>query len=102
MENFEYGYPHSNAFPQFRLKLKRCKPHKVESHPTICDVIYDVKLFPTVYRRIYCRNFLTLSNQMSRYKIKYIRMSVDNGSHEASSLFYQWVYVDNIIRLFAY
>ena len=37
-------------------------------------VINDVKLFPTVYRRIYCRKFLTLSNQMSRYKSKRIRM----------------------------
>ena len=73
-ENFEYGYPHSDAFLQFRLKLERCKPYKNESHPTICDVINDVKLFPTVYRRIYCRKFLTLSNQMSRYKSKCIRI----------------------------
>ena len=36
-ENFEYGYPHSNALLQFRLKF----------------VINDVKLFPAVYRRIY-------------------------------------------------
>ena len=56
-ENFEYGYPHSNAFLQFRLKLERCKPHKVARHPTKCDVIDDVKLFLTVYRRIYCRKF---------------------------------------------
>ena len=27
-ENFEYGYPHSNALLQSRLKLERCKPHK--------------------------------------------------------------------------
>ena len=26
-ENFEYGYPHSNALLQFELKLERCKPH---------------------------------------------------------------------------
>ena len=26
-ENFEYGYPHSNAFQQFRLKSERCLPH---------------------------------------------------------------------------
>ena len=43
-ENFEYGYPHSNAFLQFRLKLERCKPYKTERHPTMCDVINDVKL----------------------------------------------------------
>ena len=73
-ENFEYGYPHSNAFLQFWLKLERCKPYKIERHPTICDVINDVKLFPTVYHRINCRKFLTLSNQMSRYKSKCIRI----------------------------
>ena len=65
-ENFEYGYPHSNALLQFELNLERCKPHKATGHPTNCDVINDVKLFPTVYRRIYCRKFLTLSNQTSR------------------------------------
>ena len=53
-ENFEYGYLHSNAPSQFELKLERCKPHKAARHPTKCDVINDVKLFPTVYRRIYC------------------------------------------------
>ena len=62
-ENFEYGYPHSNAILQFRLKLERCEPHKAARHPTKGDVIEDVKLFPTVYRRIYCRKFLTVSNQ---------------------------------------
>ena len=67
-EYFEYGYPHSNAFLQFRLKFERCKPHRVACHPTKCDVINDVKLFPTLYRRIYCRKFLTLFNQTSCYK----------------------------------
>ena len=53
-ENFEYGYPHSNALLQFHLELERCKPHKAACHPTICDVINDVKQFPTVhvYRRL--------------------------------------------------
>ena len=55
---------------QFPLKSERCKPY----NPTKCDVINDVKLFPTVYRRIYCRKFLTLSNQTSRYTIKCIRI----------------------------
>ena len=73
-ENFEYGYPHSNPLLQSGLKSERCKPHKDARHPTKCDVINDVKLFPTVYRRIYCRKFLTLSNQTSRYKLKCIRM----------------------------
>ena len=71
---FEYGYPHSNALLQFRLKLQRYKPHKAACHPTKCDIINDHKLFPTVYHRMYCRKFLTLSNQMSPYKIKCIRM----------------------------
>ena len=69
-ENFEYGYLHSNAFLQLRLKLERCMQHNAARHLTKCDVIDDVKLFPTVYRRIYCREFLTLSNQTSPYKSK--------------------------------
>ena len=39
-------------------------------HQTKRDVINDVKLFPTVYRRIF-----TLSNKASRYKSKCIRMA---------------------------
>ena len=45
----------------------RIKPHVIQWYVTL-------KLFPTVYRRIYCRKFLTLSNQTSRYKLKCIRM----------------------------
>ena len=48
-----------------------------------CDVIDDVKLFPTVYRRIYstvyhrinCSKYLMASNQKSRYKSKCIRIA---------------------------
>ena len=72
-ENFEYGYPHSNALLQFCLQLECYKPHKAACQPTKCDVINDVKLFATVYRRIYCRKYLTLSNVMSHYKSKCIR-----------------------------
>ena len=74
-ENFEYGYPHSNALLQSHLKYKRCKPHNAARRPK-SDVINDVKLFSTVYRRIYmyCRKYLTLSNQTSRYKSKCIRI----------------------------
>ena len=75
-ENFEYSYPHSSALLQFRPELERWKPHKAARHPTRCDIINDVKLFPTLYRRIYCRKFLTLSNQTSRYEIKCIRNCV--------------------------
>ena len=49
-------------------------PQNAAPHPTKCDVINDMKLFPTVYRRIYCRKFLTLFNQKSRYKNKCIRI----------------------------
>ena len=47
-------------------------PQKAARHPPKCDEIDDVKLFLTVYLRIYCRKFLTLSNKTSRYKIKCI------------------------------
>ena len=48
-ENFEYSYPHSNAFLQSHLKLECCKLHKTVCHQRKCDVINDVKLFLTVY-----------------------------------------------------
>ena len=75
-ENFEYGYPHVNAFLQFRPHLDCYKQQKAARHPTICDVIIinDVKLFPTVYRRIHRRKFLILFNKTSRYKSNCIRM----------------------------
>ena len=73
----KYGNPHSHAILQFCLKLERFKPHNATCHPTKCDVINDIKLFPTVYCRIYCRaNFFMLSKQMSRYKSKYIRIGI--------------------------
>ena len=71
-ENFEYGYPHSNALLQFSLELEHCKPQKAARHPTKCDVMNDVK-------------FLTLSNQTTRYKIKCIRML--NICHMIGNLF---------------
>ena len=74
-ENFENGYPHSNALLQFEPLLERCKPHKVACHPMKCDIINDIKLFSTVYHRIYCRKFLMLYNQMSRHKLKCIRIN---------------------------
>ena len=55
-ENFKYGYPHSNALLQFRLKLERYKPHNAR-HLMKCDVTNDIKLFPTVYGRINCHKF---------------------------------------------
>ena len=47
MKNFEYGYPHSNALLQFYLNFERYMPHKAACHLTKCDVINNVKLFPT-------------------------------------------------------
>ena len=58
MKISKYGYPHSNELPQSPLKLECCKPHKAARHPTKYDVINDIKLFPTVYRRIYCCKLL--------------------------------------------
>ena len=75
-ENFEYGYPNSNALLQFPSKLKRCKPHKAAHHPPKCDIINDIKLFPMVYHMIHCRKFLTLFNQTLRYKSKCIRKNI--------------------------
>ena len=79
MKNFEYGYPHTNALLQSHLKLELRKPHKAAYHLTKCDIVNDVKLFPTVYCRIYSRKFLTLSNQTSRYKSKCIRISYQSA-----------------------
>ena len=73
-ENFEFGYSHSNALLQFRFELECCKSHNAANYPTKCDVINDVKLLSTVYRRIYCHKFFTLSNQKSHYKSKFIRI----------------------------
>ena len=52
------------------------KLHKGVRHQMKLDVINDVKLFPTVYCRIYCRKFLTLSNQTSRYKASALEYSI--------------------------
>ena len=84
-------------FCSFDVKLERCKvskgakirnrynqvphlthdtskPHKAAHYQPKCGVINDIKLFPTLYHRIYWHNILKLSNQMSHYKIKCIRM----------------------------
>ena len=75
-EYFEYGYPHSNAHLQSCLKFECYKRHKAARHATKFDIIND-KLFPAVYCRIYCRKFLTLSNQSLCYKSKCIRIWLD-------------------------
>ena len=40
-----------------------------------CDLINDIKLFPTVYLGIYCSKFLTLSNQKLCYKANALELS---------------------------
>ena len=80
-EYFEYGYPHSNAlFQIYSSKAQHFASNwsfvsnvKQLRQPITSDVTYDVGA-PTVYRRIYWRKFLTLSNQTSRYIRKCIRM----------------------------
>ena len=47
-ENFEYGYPYSNALLMFPLKLEGYKLHKAARQLTICDIIYDVNFRYTV------------------------------------------------------
>ena len=88
-ENFEYGYPNFNVLLQFHLQFEHCKPHKAAHHPTKCDVINDVKLFPTVYCRIHCHQFLTLFNQTSHYKSMCIRIQ-NNGQSEYDQEIPQW------------
>ena len=60
-------------FCSFVSNLRVASP-KNARHPMKCDIISDVKLFSTVYCRIYCRKFLTLYYQASRYKVKCIGM----------------------------
>ena len=49
--------------------------YKAARYPTKPGVINDVKLFPTLYRSIYCLKFWRyLINQTSRYKSKCIRI----------------------------
>ena len=54
--------------------MEHCKQHKDEFHLLKCGVINDIKLFGTVYCRIYCCKCLTLSNQTLHFKIKCIRI----------------------------
>ena len=74
-ENFEFGYPHSYTLLQFCPKLARCKPYNASRHPMKCDVISEVKLFLTEYRRLYCHKSLTLFYQKQHYKTKCIRIA---------------------------
>ena len=76
----EYGYPHSNALLQFCLKFEHCKPQKSARHLTIWDVINDYFrqyiAGYTIFQQ-YIAGHFTLSNQTSRYKIKWIRIKTE-------------------------
>ena len=82
-EHFEYGYPHSNALFNICLsKAQHFAPNwsfvsnvKQVRQPIKSDINYDVGA-PTVYRRIYWRKFLMLSNRTSRYIRKCIRSKI--------------------------
>ena len=43
-ENFEYGYPHSNAILPFHLKLECCKQHKATRPGPLADS-HEIKGF---------------------------------------------------------
>ena len=80
-ENFEYGYPHSNAlFIIYSSKAQHFAPNwsfVSNAKQLRQPITYDISA-PTVYCRIYWRKFLTLSNQMSHYICKCIRMSFNH------------------------
>ena len=69
-----YQPPHQIKILNMVISLECCKPHKVTCYPKKCDINNNVKLFLTVYHRIYCGKFLMLFNQMSHYKMKCIRV----------------------------
>ena len=68
--NEKYGYPHSKCTSAVSSQIEPCKSNKAARHPMKCDVINDIKLFPSVYHRIYGRKLLTLSSQKLNFKIK--------------------------------
>ena len=80
-ENFEYGYPHSYVLFNFYTWKTL---YFVQNVSFVSDVNHYVDQslatllltfgFLIVYRRIYCRKFLTLSNQTSCYIHKCIRI----------------------------
>ena len=87
-ENFNYDYPHSNALLTFSLKITLWKctlflptTSDCQLHIFTCDVLNQWKAtlcndvgFATVYGKIFCHIFMTLSNQMSSWLCKCIRM----------------------------
>ena len=80
--NENFGYPHYNVLFNFNtsktlyfvqnVSLVSALNHYVDQSLATLLLTWD---FRRVYRRIYCRKFLTLSNQTSRYIHKCIRIS---------------------------
>ena len=79
-ENFEYGYPHSNVL--FNIYTSKTL-YFVQNVSFVSDVNHYVDqslatlLLTSGFQRYiagYCRKFLTLSNQTSRYIYKCIRI----------------------------
>ena len=65
LKNLNMVIPILMHFCSLSSKLEHCKPHKAARHQMICNIINDIKLFPTVY---HCK-FLMLSNQTSHCNI---------------------------------
>ena len=74
MKNFNMAIPILMYLLQLCLRLEHFKPHKATRHSTKYDIINDVKQFPTVYRRIYCRNFLKLSNEALQKQVQFANL----------------------------
>ena len=98
-ENFEYGYPHSNALLQFRLKFEHCKPHKDACHQTKCDVINNVNFFQQHIAGYTVTNFwhpirrrITKSSALEWPVINITLLTLKKAVHKAN-LF--WGFVDN-------
>ena len=53
-------------------KLKHYRPYKAACYPTKFEILNDIKLFPTGYRRKYCRNFFNFI-----HKSKCIRITIN-------------------------
>ena len=91
-ENFEYGYPHSNALLTFSLQIwskmyfvAPIRPVTASCIKPLASCIYSLVNqwkatlcndvgFPTVYHKIYCCKLIMLSNQTLHCICKCIRM----------------------------
>ena len=65
---------HQMNFSAVSSQIRRCKPRNATCHPRRCDVINDVKLFPTVSQDILSQILDIIQSEDARYKSKCIRM----------------------------